>query len=155
MAPVIDVRDEKANEYQAEYPGLGLLKHLGAPKAPLGFSKKQQGANQAADPGRGTNGQRYISQAGEVKSRCPGQGIDGEHPGHTELMDDQRSYVAQGNHVEDNVQQAAVEPVGREQTPPGVVLVDGNGARGTHKGGCLKRWGQGVKGVQGQTGAAT
>ncbi len=44
-------------------------------------------------------------------------------------MDDKRRDGSKGQHIKNNVEKAAMEPVGGNQGPPGLKMVNGNSAR--------------------------
>jgi len=128
MAPVVDARHQKTEYKDPQCPRSNLFVDGLTVDAAAALTVVKGSADQAAHRPGGTDGERYSSEVGNQKAKHPTQGVEGNHPVSSIFADNQRRNLPEGNHIEQNVQDAAVQVVGRDKGPPAVEAVDGDGS---------------------------
>src|SRR5512133_710618 len=128
VAPVVYPRKDQSEYEEADHPAAYLAVDRTAIGSAPAFSVEEQGADQAADRCRGTDGEWQSGQVGDHVPYDAAQGVDAEHAAAAVFVGNPGSDLFQGHHVENDVQYAAVQIIGAEQRPEPAEMVDRVGA---------------------------
>ncbi len=130
MSPVVDPRKDQPEYEQADHPAADLAVDGTAVGTAPAFAVVEQGADQAADRGRGTDGEGHAGQVGDQKADDAPQGIDAEHAAAAVFGGYPWRDLFQGHQVEHQMDDAAVQVVGADQGPVTAELVNRKGTGG-------------------------
>lgn len=130
VSPVVDSRDHETEDKDADGPAADLLIDSLAIAAAPALAVVEGGADHRTDCCRGTDGHTDAGQEGEEIATDATNQVDDQHPGNPVLLEDQGSDLAQGNHVEEDMEKTAVEEVGGEKRPPAAHADDRHRAGG-------------------------
>ena len=130
VSPVVDSRDHETEDEDTDGPAADLLIDGLAIAATPALAVVEGGADQRADGCRSADGHTDAGQEGEEIATNAADQVDDQHPGNPILLENQRPDLAQGDHVEEDMEKAAVEEVGGEKRPPATHVDDRHGAGG-------------------------
>ncbi len=135
MAPVVDVARDQAVDDSVEHPLPGVVGH---PAAAAPAAVVRQRPQQAEDAARGADrelravqqarqpGQPPTHRAAQQRPAGPGQHPHDHRAGRAVVVRHGRDQRAGGQHVEDDVQQVAVQPAGAQHGPEAAPGEDGH-----------------------------
>ena len=138
MRPVVDTGHDEAEEQHRDREALGLLADV---RAAAAAAVVEERPDQAEDGGRGADGDAGALQERRQEGHDAGETAGGESADACDGVHDHRppraveprrgrGEVAHPQHVEQDVQHAAVEPARAQQRPPVAVAEHGAGAAG-------------------------
>lgn len=130
VPPVVDPRHDQPEQEETDHPSPDLLENRLAVEPPPALAVVEKRTDQCTDGARCADGVTGAGQIGNYIAGHPAEGIDGKHSPGTVFARHQRSNLPQGHHVEEDVQQAAVEVVSRQERPEPAEPVDGDHAGG-------------------------
>lgn len=106
MAPVVDTGHQQTEDKDPQCPGTNLfINGLPVNSSPA-LAIVKGGPNQTAHRCRGTDGEGYAGKVRDPKANYPTQGVEDHHPMSPIFADDKGGNLTQGDHIEQDVEDA-------------------------------------------------
>ena len=128
VPPVVDPRNQQAENDEPDRPGTDLAVNRMTVNAPPALSIVEHGPDQPADRRRRSNGVGNAGQVGDQESEGSAGGVDDHHAVGAVFAHGQKGQLPESRHVEKDVQNTAVQIIGRQKAPPAPESVDGDGS---------------------------
>lgn len=112
VAPVVDPWHQEAEEKNPQGPGTNLSINGSPINSSSAFAIIEGGSNQATYRGRGSDGKFYAGQIRDPEANHTTQGIEDKPPINPVFPDDKGGYLPEGNHIEQDVEDAAMKVIG-------------------------------------------
>lgn len=128
VAPVVDPWHQEAEEKNPQGPGTGLSINGSPINSSPAFAIIEGGANQARYRGRGSDGKFYAGQIRDPEANHTTQGIEDKPSINSVFPEDKGDYLPEGNHIEQDVEDATMKVIGGDKGPPPMQTVNRNGS---------------------------
>ena len=133
MPPVVDPRHQQAKKKDPQSPTCDLfVNRLPVDPSPA-LAVVEGGPDEAADRSGGPDSEAHARDIGDEKTKDAAHGVNAEHPMGSEFPNNKGRQLPEGKHIEENMQDAPVEVIGRDKGPPPIKLADGDSPRCAHE----------------------
>ena len=127
VRPVVDARHEDAEYDKPDNPSHGLPVNGFPVKAASAFPVIENGSDEAADACRRTDSEGNGGQIGNEKPCNTSKYVDYNKTIESEFAQYKWPQLSESGHVEEDMEEAAVEVGSRNQSPPSTISGDGDG----------------------------